>query len=150
MANFIRLVVTWCWVRMGMIWVTLNMLSAANRQGYVMEFHIVWRVVTLYTLSYRIVTLIHCIWKTELCLFFQTWCDSWFITCRCDCVDPCKHLSGIHHAWTMRQLRTVILWPPGSCLDGRATASHCRRTVHGLRRYLCRYSHCTRVSQFVM
>ena len=36
----------------GMIWVTLNMPSAAedcraNRRGIVMEFHIVWRVVTL-------------------------------------------------------------------------------------------------------
>ena len=32
----------------GMIWVTLNMPSAANRQGIISEFHIVWRVVTLY------------------------------------------------------------------------------------------------------
>jgi len=31
----------------GMIWVTLNMTSAANHQGIVREFHIVWRVVTL-------------------------------------------------------------------------------------------------------
>jgi len=32
---------------MGMIWVTLNMLSATSRQGIVREFHIVWRVVNL-------------------------------------------------------------------------------------------------------
>ena len=33
--------------RTGMIWVTVNMPSAANRRGNVREFHIVWRVVTL-------------------------------------------------------------------------------------------------------
>ena len=32
-----------------MICVTLHMLSAANHQGNVMEFHIVWRVATLCT-----------------------------------------------------------------------------------------------------
>ena len=32
---------------MDMIWVTLNMLSAVNREGNVGECHIVWRVVTL-------------------------------------------------------------------------------------------------------
>ena len=32
----------------GMIWVTLNMdRSAANRQGNVMQIHVVWRVVIL-------------------------------------------------------------------------------------------------------
>jgi len=31
-----------------MIWVTLNMSSSLNRQGNVREFHIVWRVVSLY------------------------------------------------------------------------------------------------------
>jgi len=31
----------------GMIWVTLNMLSAVNRQGIVREFYIVWRLVTV-------------------------------------------------------------------------------------------------------
>jgi len=46
--------------RTGMIWVALNMPSAAEEcrepsgkcQGIVREFHVVWRVVTLYKLNY--------------------------------------------------------------------------------------------------
>ena len=48
--------------RTGMIWVTLNMPSAANRQGIVREFHIVWRVVTLQK-------------KSELCIDVSYGCD---------------------------------------------------------------------------
>ena len=36
----------------GMIWVTLNILSAANHQWIVGEFHIAWRVVTLWLIGY--------------------------------------------------------------------------------------------------
>jgi len=41
----------------GMIWVTLHMPSAANRQGIVREFHIVWRVVTLCVVCWSIIHL---------------------------------------------------------------------------------------------
>jgi len=41
----------------GMIWVTLNTPSAANHQGIVREFHIVWRVVTL-LLQHRTILII--------------------------------------------------------------------------------------------
>jgi len=41
----------------GMIWVTLHMPSAANRQGIVREFHIVWRLVTLCVVCWSIIHL---------------------------------------------------------------------------------------------
>jgi len=59
-----------------MIWVTINLPSAANRQGNVREIHIVWRVVTLALLFYLLIICkhfsYHCLYVGG---YFLLWCD---------------------------------------------------------------------------
>ena len=55
----------------GMIWVTLNMPSAANRPGNVGEFHIVWRVVTLVIVFIYNDVVCFTIMKKQICISLQ-------------------------------------------------------------------------------
>ena len=48
------------WQYTGMIWVTLNTPCAANRQGIVRKYHIVWRVVTLISIKWHCLTFDSC------------------------------------------------------------------------------------------